>query len=178
MEQINQNLPDKLQLKFRKSNTKMIQIDNGTMFRIKSSNAAESSRGFTTDAVLDEFALVGQSTNLMNAAGSATVRGLALTIISTPFGRQNDYYRIIEDTGFDVNRTYGAITEYLQKQKEGKALLKEGYFPATTGQEAKLMMYDWVRKETDPIIKKDIAWFNKEYARIKNNNISYLPSRY
>lgn len=172
MEKINRNLPDKLRLKFRKSNTKMIQIDNGTMFRIKSSNAAESSRGFTTDAVLDEFALVGKSTNLMNAAGSATVRGLGLTIISTPFGRSNDYYRIIKDTSFNTEKIYGSITEYLQKQKEGKLLLKEGYFPAKTGQEAKLMMYDWVRKETDPIIKKDIALFDKEYDRVKKNNMS------
>ncbi len=173
MNALNNNLPsDCLRLDFVKNNTKRIEIANGTEFRIKSSNAAEGSRGFTTDVGLDEFALVSKSENLMAAAGSATVRGLSLTMLSTPWGIKNDFYRLVKDTGFDTSQIYGSVLEYKRVEKEGKDLLRQGYFEGRTGQEQKDMMYDWIREQCIPIRIKDIKDFLKMYDRVKRNNIS------
>ena len=173
MNKLNNNLPsDCLRLNFVKNNTKRIEIDNGTEFRIKSANAAEGARGFTTDVGLDEFALVHKSENLMAAAGSATVRGLNLDILSTPWGIKNDFYRLVKDTGFNTSKVYGSVLEYKRVEKEGRDLLRKGYFEAPTGQMAKDMMYDWIREKCIPIRIKDSKDFLKDYDRIRRNNIS------
>ena len=98
----NQCIVPKLRMRLVRDRDIFKQFDNGSKYAGLSSNALESGRGFTGDLVLDEFAIVSNSERLLASAGSISVRGFDLTMGSTPFGKHNEFHRLVKDCGWEV----------------------------------------------------------------------------
>lgn len=172
--EINSNMVAPLRLKFDRDRDLFIKASNSSRWRGLSSKAVQSGRGFTGEIVLDEFAIVERPSKLLAGAASTAVRGgLELTIGSTPYGKHNDFHRLIEETEWDTKkRCWGSIAEYREVEKEGRKLLQEGYFEAVNIKESKEMMYRWIDQESLYIRENDIKTFYEEYRRVQRNNTS------
>jgi len=168
----NDNLLEPLQAEFTRSNDTLIKCSNKSAWEGLSSGALESSRGFTGGITLDEFAIARNTKKIMASAGPVTSRGFSIHIGSTPFGKHNEYHRILKECGWDTDTITGSIAEYKQVEIDARKLFSEGYFEATSNRESKQLMYKWIDAETAPIMKKDFENFIKIYRRVQRNNPS------
>jgi hypothetical protein len=168
---LNDNLIDPLQATFSRSNDTLIKYDK-TIWEGLSSGALESSRGFTGGITLDEFGIAKNTKKIMASAGPVTSRGFSIHIGSTPLGKHNEYHRIVQECGWNTDKSTGSIAEYKQVEVDARKLFTDGYFEARTNREAKKLMYKWIDQRTVPIMKKDFQKFTKEYSSVQRNNPS------
>lgn len=85
---IDMDTSSKIEVGFRNTNSRIVSLPN----------SPSTVRGYRSDRiVLDEYAHFSNPGDMLEAIMPAISRGGQLTINSTPFGKQNDYYKIYSD---------------------------------------------------------------------------------
>ena len=129
----------------------------------------KSARSFHGDVTFDEFAFIEDDVELLTSALSVAVRGnYQITIGSTGYGTQNEFYRILKECGWDVDRPLGSRDEYRRVYDQALRLIEAGMFKGTDDPAFKR----YVREHTAEIRLKDMEEWKRRLIEANERNTS------
>lgn len=92
-----------IKLKEESATRLTFEITNSTIYSLP--NSPKTIRGFTADMVyLDEFAFFDNQKEILQAVAPSISRGGRLTVISTPLGRDDEFFRIWNSEGWSKHK--------------------------------------------------------------------------